>query len=252
MRTDAGVKREQLSAWQVESLRLTAFAHGKVDISNARWLEELFGDDVVRIQDNRASGVRSEIVSFAKGKLLLQTIPQVRVIHWTFETLEGAEFGLRELNLVDSLEPFRELMERWLHSCPDLQRIAFGCVLRLPVSDRESGYRKMSDYLVFNIDEDSYDFSYQINRPRMSSVFGDTRESIRINRLSRWSIAASFVIGILPVQVPPTEISSHCRIELDINTEAEFQEVLPRSFFCSLFDEIVRLGCELVTEGDIK
>jgi hypothetical protein len=252
MRTDPSARRAQLDAWQTENLRVTAFVDGKSDISKNRWLEDLLGDDVVRIQDNRTSGVRVEVVSFAHGKIALQTMPSMGAIHWTFVDTDDATPESPRMNFVDSLEPFSELMQRWFHLCSGVHRLAFGCVLRLPVPDRETGYRKMSDYMTFNLDDGSFDFSYQINRPRLFSGIEPAVEPIRINRLARWSVGMTFVVGITPARNLPSPISSYCRLELDLNTPPESQDVLSSTSLCSIYDELVRLGSELVREGDVK
>jgi hypothetical protein len=253
MRTDSGVQREPLSAWIAENLRLTAFASGQSDISTAKWVEDLFGEDVVRLQDNRASGIRTEIVPFAKGRLLLQRIPAVGVVHWTYAIPQDLPTVPLESTFVETLEEFRDVVERWFQYCPDLHRMAFGCILRLPVPSREAGYRKMSNYMVFDLDDESVDFSYQINRPRLFTG-GSAQKGgpIRINRLARWSVGATFAVSIPPVQMVPNLMSSFCRVELDINTAPETDVILRRASLHSIFGEMVSLSSELVTEGDIK
>ena len=50
---------------------------------------------------------------------------------------------------------------------------------------RELGYRELGRFLpAVRLDEDSSDFSYQINRPRRSTVIPE----LSVNRLSKWSV----------------------------------------------------------------
>jgi len=133
------------------------------------------------------------------------------------------------------------LMLRWLAGCPPLQRLAFGAVLTRPVDDLLTGYRQISDYLPFvQLDpESSSDFSYQINRPRNSTVIS----GLRINRFSRWSVARVFASTF------DTQIG--CRVELDINTAQEFQGELPQEKLPVIIQELVDLGKEIAENGDI-
>jgi len=156
----------------------------------------------------------------------------------------------------EALDIFSPLMRRWfeLESCPPVQRLAFGAILRQPVNDQQSGYRQISAYLPFvKLDaENSSDFSYQINRPRVStSGFAE----LKINRLSKWSVVAGqsiqFAVGLTSARYLPGRAYFACHLEVDINTAAEFQGELPRDQLPQIFQELVDLGIEIAREGDI-
>jgi hypothetical protein len=52
------------------------------------------------------------------------------------------------------------------------------------------------------------------------------------------------------ISYPTSEIYA-CRLELDINTPQSFQNELPYDQLNNIFQELVDLGREIATEGDI-
>jgi hypothetical protein len=145
-------------------------------------------------------------------------------------------------------------MTRWLGHCPPLVRLAFGVVVFEPVGDRVEGYRRLGEHLPgIHLDPDgSYDFFYQINRPRNSTVV----ETLKINRLSRWSVSRFVPIRLMiaPPSIQSAPVGAQqeaCRIELDINTAAEFAGELPGARLAQLFEELKNLAVEIATRGDI-
>ncbi len=252
MRSDPGVVREVVANWRIENLRFTGFIHGDADIRNARWIEDLLGDNVDYEHDDTTGIARTQVIKFGNGRLTLQRFRVPGIIHWVYGLREGEELDPADLRFPEALTSFREIVDRWLEICPSLERVAFGAVLQLPVTDREAGYRKLSDYLVFDLDKDSHDFSYQINRPRHSAVLADPSWPFCVNRLSRWSVAAVATVSLTSVRAVPRRLWSYCRVELDINTPPEFPGGLPRGSLRPILDELVQLGTELVAEGDIK
>ena len=153
----------------------------------------------------------------------------------------------------DTLDVFIPLMTRWLENAPGLVRLALGVVAHEPVQDRIAGYRKLAQYLpAVQVDpERSEDFLYQINRPRKSTVI----ETLKINRLSRWSsvvvVALRFALSPLPVVHQSADGNHTFRIELDLSTDAELGGELPRAQLPRLLKELESLANELVTRGDI-
>ena len=155
-------------------------------------------------------------------------------------------------------EKFRKIMKKWLKQSPRLNRLAFGAVLLLPVEIKEDGYRKLDRFLpsVKINAEKSRDFSYRINR-RRSSQSGI--EGLEINRLSSWAL---ITISGVKIELAADEPSKSrvlnlgepmlaCRLNLDINTDLEFRRGLKKSMLPGLFDELVELGNEIATKGDI-
>ncbi len=248
MRTDPDAQRPDIQAWRPELVRLTSFVRDEFDILNATWMDDLFGIGYQRVRDERVGPARTQTIDFENGLLSLTMMPGV--VHWNYAPHDPESPETRNLPFPDFERPFLEFAPRWFALCPDLQRLAWGPILRLYEPDREASYRRLCNYLNFDLDaERSFDFSYQINRPRTSRFV--TEPSLRINRLMRWSAAASFRVVFQPRPVAPRRISSFCRLELDINTDAENEQPLLRERLAGLFNELVRTGNEIVNEGDI-
>ena len=250
--------RPSLTAWQVETLRLTAFPSPAAQVAEPTWWTDLVGEPPdTRISRPRMGGHQEE-GPFRGGKLLLRVQPNR--IDWSFTTAEDQEREVESFPTIgsfpESLEKFLPLMLRWfeLEPCPPAQRLAFGAILLQPVEDRPAGYRQISPYLPsIRLDpEGSSDFSYQINRPR-DSISGIT--GLRINRLSKWSVATWRAVGLSmePTRIGYFQSQEHyaCRLELDINTVPDFQGELHREQLPRIFEELADLGKEIATEGDI-
>jgi len=252
------LERPPLSAWQVESLRMTAFPSPAAQIeAEPRWWTYLVGEPSETQVTQRKQGIRREEGSFANGRLLL-TIQPSRV-DWLYRAEDDAESDREGPAMIgplpESLMTFSQLMTRWLESreCPVTQRLAFGATLWQPVDDRQTGYRQLAAYLPglqLSL-EGATDFLYQINRARnsCSAIAG-----LRINRLSKWSVSF-WAIAELPL-VPETRLrvrqkGTGCRLELDINTHPDFPDDLPQDQLGQIFNELVTLGQEIAREGDI-
>ena len=151
----------------------------------------------------------------------------------------------------ETRDDFVKTISHWLVSSPPIFRVAFGARLMLPVTDKEEAFRRLSSYLPFILDEkNSTDFSYQINRPRISRVLGG---DIRINRLTRW---ASLVFRTIVTTVGKTNVTTQsnnyaCFLELDMNTDADVDKPLPEKDLTNLFLELVQLANEIAEKGDI-
>lgn len=205
-------------------------------------------------------GGRFEEGKFKEGKLVLRV--ELGRIDWLFTKARDREPNFEEMSTVgsfpESLDKFAELMPHWfeIETCPSIQRLAFGAILLNPVESRQAGYRQISEYLpnVKLDSEDSSDFLYQINRPRDSnSGIAD----LRINRLSKWSVATQTWMEsrLSPKSASVSRFSGPqifaCRLELDINTMPDFKGELTQKQLPPIFQELVKLGKEIVQKGDI-
>jgi hypothetical protein len=78
-------------------------------------------------------------------------------------------------------------MTRWLElDLPTIKRISFAGKLIQRMPDRDSGYRRIAEYLPdVRLDPESTDFLYRVNRKRLSN---SGTPDLLINRLSTWSV----------------------------------------------------------------
>lgn len=243
------------ASWQVESLRLTAFPVTGTAIPRPSWWADLVG---------KPPDVRSERPSqlayqdeglFQERKLALAVQPSR--IDWYLTLPDQAEPSA-ELPSVgsfpDSIQIFRPLLERWVTLCPPLQRLAFGTILLQSALDRIAANKLLSKYLpMVRLDpEHSSDFSYRINRPRVSRA---DIAGLKINRLSRWSAVLHATRQLdfsgKAVQTFSAGELHAVHLELDINTPGDFQGELPRERLPEILDELISLGLEIAAKGEI-
>ncbi len=192
-----------------------------------------------------------------KGLLGL-TIQSVR-IDWNFLPKELSEppAEIDDITLgkyPTVIESFTDLMDRWfsLDNIPSVVRLAFGALLLKPGESAAAVYRDLAQYMPCQFDlENARDFAYRINRKRFST---GRIPGLQLNRLASWS-ALGIEGQIAPIGTPratkPVSTFFASRLELDINTDANFDGVIERNRIKELFFELVRLGEEIALEGDI-
>jgi len=250
--------RLPLSAWHVESLRLTAFPVLGTPLTDISWWTELVGEPAETKTIQPRVGVETEQGEFLGAKLVNQIQPHRVDWHLQFPDQEPQADAFPTIGpFLEIVEPFVRLMLRWLdlETCPELQRLAFGVVLAYPVESRTAGYRQLAAFLpsVKLHPEGSSDFLYQINRVRTST---SKIEGLGINRLSKWSVAALQRVSLsfrkeLDMSVAMDKALYACRLDLDINTVAKFSAPLPEKQRGPLLQELVDLAKEIASEGDI-
>ncbi len=239
-------------------MRVTAFPSPSAGLENGEWWQATTGaQQEGRVSRPRVAGFE-ERGPFETGALLLSVQPAR--IDWNFRPAgPSPEDDPRPPtlgSLAAALPPFAHVMSRWLALAPAVQRLAFGCVVRLPATTPGEAYRRLIEFLPsVRIDPDtSSDLFYQINRPRSSR---SGIPGLQINRLSKWSVA---LFQIVRVNVTPAGVqqvmeehpATACHLELDINTAPSFSGDLPRERLAEIFDELAALGVEIALRGDIS
>ncbi len=234
--------------WEAESLRLTAFLSPSAQIDRQDWWKTIVGDLPERTTSERSTGLQQEEGKFRDGKLSL--IVQPTRIDWQLTPPDISPIGFPKIGpWLDSLRSFHDLMLSWIAIAPPVQRLAFGAVFLLQVPNSQEGYKKLSTYLPFELDKDSTDFFYQINRPRKST--SARQLDLKINRLSKWNVLGGFALSLnQPLQIKPTQFS--LRLELDLSTAEDFQNELPSEQLPQILSELVEIGKEIALKGDIK
>ena len=244
--------KADLSTWQAESLRITCFPSSATEFNAANWWQDVIGEQpentVVRARD----GFRQD-EGHVNGRVIILGVQPNR-IDWLMRA--NQEVGeLKISSFKDGLDSFLELISRWFKMGLSLRRLAFGAVLDLPVDDRKSGYELIANYLP-NVQLDpvgSSDFLYQINRTRNSRL---DISDLEINRLSKWSVVKRGLtrFDILPetrVSLFPSSETFSCRLELDINTSADYKNDIPSDKLADVFRELVEFAKEIALKGDI-
>jgi hypothetical protein len=238
---------------QTESLRLTGFLSPAEQAQDPTWWTDIAGTAPEtrtskpgrgELQEAGSVGDRTLTLSIQPGRVDWFLTP--RFEHGT--ALETPWAGPYR----DAVTSFSELMARWLSQSPSLIRLAFAVVVHRPVANKATGYRCLGKYLTcLQIDPNSDDLMYQINRPRTSSVVRD----LKINRFSRWSVAQFMSLRLavagqtLQPNVEPGPFS--CRIDLDLSTDGQRVEPLEHAMLQRLFDEMKTMSEELLVRGDV-
>jgi len=240
--------------WQAQLLRFTVFANLETELP--RWWKEVVEEEPDKIDAQPKQKLYKYESTYGLGKLILQT--QLNRVDWVHIVGDPNGTEISTLGTYkDVLSTFSKLIHKWFGSkeLPAWNRVAYGVILVCPADSRPESYRQLGRLLHgVTIDtENSSDFSYQINRSRLISI--DTTE-FKINRLSKWSTAAS-IYSVIEFsnegirQLPQSLGGVASRLELDINTAAEMKGPFEAHLLPEVFDKLVDLGNEISERGDI-
>ena len=249
--------KETLTNWETVQLRLTAFPSNPLLDPDRNWWKELTNNEPDEKVFRPAQCMLQESGQYKNATLILNIMPSK--LDWRCGISTANHFedkGFPSLGkFPDILNNFNPLIKNWFNllSSITIKRLAFGAVLLLPVLNHKEGYEKISNFLSkIEIDcNNSTDFFYQINRPRTSKT---KISDLKINRLTKWSVVRQekSVEGVKPNEFISYQESFACRLELDMNTSADFKKDLPFEKLSEIFQELVDLGIEISEEGDIK
>ena len=244
--------RPDLSAWHLESIRVTAFPTPDGGGTPETWWKNLFGEEapIETVQ-------RTRLVFEQKGEALGGTINLlVRPGRLDWGLAPEAPRGqppesFREVGKVVETAPrFVDLMTRWVPSCPVPRRFALGLSAFVLVPGHREAYMTLDALLPsVEVDPESTDFQYRVNRPRRSRL---DLPDLRINRLMTWH-ALRFELEVVSegsAQRYRAEPVFACRADLDINTSPDFEGPLPQEKLGDLLHEFLDLSLEILKEGD--
>lgn len=247
-----------LEDWHTESLRFTLFISPPILPHVGNYWEEVTGVQPEERKYQPRLQTETEEGEWLTGRLRVESA--MTRIDWKLLAVEEeAELGLPSLGRFSELQPrFGELMAEWLSKCPPASRIAYGCILLLPAADPKDANEKLNNLLpALDLDSDTpRDLIFRINR-RRKSMCG--LENMEINRISTWMTAN---VVRAQIEIPPeaqgvtqvTHVASEstvCRLELDINSVPEYGSEIEKEKLPDLFKELLVLGNEIATEGDI-
>ncbi len=261
---DHGAKdRFCIAEWETQVLRMTAFPAKDTNFNypatEPSWWEQLVGEPPAlkaaepRIQAHREEG------PIGSGILKMTLFPAR--IDWLLEASDPEPQdeipGPPSVgDFIGALGIFKPLMTKWIVSLSlqPISRLAFGATLLHRVPSQQKGYELLSSCLPdVNLDsQSSSEFMYQINRPRCSRSVAD---SLDINRLSRWSVMGFATLGVMVNKDQSRSSISEpifaCSLVLDINTSEDRSEEIDKKTLSAIFQELVDLGKEIASHGDI-
>lgn len=247
-----------IEEWKAQVVRLTAFPVEVEASREADWWRSLVEAEPEETNVKRGeSSIAVRTCSGTYEGYALQLVVDPVRIQWSFVPKLDASSFSPELPLVghfsEVLAVFGPLMQRWLDRSPPIERLAFGGVLLQPAETHESAYRILGRYLhAVQLDPSTSDFMYRINRHRQSRSGVD---GLVINRLSvwsalRWTALLKLDAGGRTKEVKPPDAFA-ARLELDVNTAADYTGELPRATLGKLWTELVDFGREIAERGEI-
>ena len=135
-----------------------------------------------------------------------------------------------------------------------IRRLAFAGFLFQRTASRRDAYELLNRYLRWvDIDPESTDLLYRLNRPHASAAGGP---DLIINKLATWAAVKLMQIRIAAVAGNPEvqqEVRADydaCTTEFDVNTSGERQDPLPRELLGRLFEELTDDGLRIARDGD--
>lgn len=241
-----------LLVWQPINLRMTVFLSPKVEYNQLKSWQDHIGEAPEESKSQPRTGVLEEFGRYKKGMLEFKKEPGR--IDWNYNTILDLTLSKESSSLptLGSLteainDVFNPCMLTWLkESCGSISRLALGGQFILPCNTHREAYQLLDRCLPsVKVDPETSDFSYNINRKRVSLKY-DIDELI-INRISRWNaIRHSMKIGNVD---KGTMFSSVC--SLDINTDQDYNNEIPNDYFEKLFYELAEMKKEILDKGDI-
>jgi hypothetical protein len=245
--------------WQAEQLRCTSFLSPLFEVSAESAFRTFAGGEPANVSENRQRSLQEASGTFKSFKVTVVKTPG-RIDMVLSSNEEPAPSAISILGPWAEMRTlFEEGVKRWIESQPKLQRLALGVVVLNEVKDGHAAGYKILNALLPKVDidiEHSSDFFYQINRPRL--VTFDEKLSLKINRLSKWSVMALFSQSL---RLSPTGLAQklssadasvrfYLRAELDLSTDSEVLE-LPPAHLHAIWKQLVDLANELLLKGDI-
>lgn len=233
--------------WAVTGTRITIFVAPEANFAFPLW-RSLVGEDP-ESSNVQKTGVKTEVGPFGKGSLTIRILPnRIDLIYGPVDesplTTTVATLG----QFPDSAEPLLTLFRRWCQAetFPPTNRIALGLILFYVVGEIETGYAQLSS-LINGVPQGigATDFLYQINVPRPSKSI----QGLRLNRLSKWSVDRMHVLLLSSAGPQFGPETYHIRLELDLNTGAEYRDIIVKERLTQLLDEMLEAAQQLAQEG---
>ena len=161
-------------------------------------------------------------------------------------------------SFTDSRDRFVRLMRPWVSTQPvPIKRMGFVTNLFQDSQSHVDAYSLLARYLPrVEVDPESFDFTYRVNRRRPSN---SGIPDLLINRVSIWSAMKIQSIfgafsgpGLQHTLLPVSDTHYKAVLNLDINSDSDRVDALPQGNLAELFDELIALATEIATFGDLR
>lgn len=245
-------ERQKGTVWFAEQIRTTVFPMSMEDPGTAVSWEQLVGEAPARVENQPRDRIKITRGPFAEGELILAEYP---------DRLDFVYVGRQpnvDLPMLpspgryrDSIEHVIEIVHQWLSGFQELKRIAFAPNVICLSKNKEDSYAQLNRLLPFvNVDPESQEFLFQVNRPRKSLIVNE----LTVNRLSKWSairFRSLIGLGAKENKIETKEFFAY-KLELDVNTDNDYVPNFKQDLIIPLFNELRELSEEIMEMGDIK
>jgi hypothetical protein len=243
--------------WIAESLRLSLFSNGMVDLTGADW-KKITGEDEAETQQ-KVAGRRTMAGTYLAGTLNVSAVgPRIDCVLSPHQLpKENAEEAY-----VPSLGAWPMVCDEFFKGTTDwvgsfdrpVVRMAFGATLYSRFPDRQAAYSALIGLLksVQGDPKRLNELVFRINWPVNSKSLND----LMLNRITQWAVlemrAFQLVIqsGAEPV-VGSTPVTFVIRLELDHNTDAQWATPFDPRRLVPIYRELVELAYENAEKGEL-
>ncbi len=243
--------------WLAEVVRLTVFTVEAEAPHSVEWWQSVVGEPPSERLTKNSPPIVRDVGLVLNGSANLVMEYQLGRVDWhlipNFDPSDPPDGFPNIGDVINVISYLIELFKKWLPHAPRINRLALGCGGLYPVPNRSEGYKELQKYLpAVQLDtEGSSDFSYSINRPRLSKTSG---QNLIVNRLSKWSVIQMQLLQLTsgqPVPIGPLgKGETACKVELDVNSAHGFEDVLPVERLANLSEEFKGFLLEILSEGD--
>jgi hypothetical protein len=246
-----------LNAWRPMELQVVVFPVGPSGLPEEQWWREVAGQEPD--ESIRRRGERAYTGQLPDATLSLSVDPIK--IAWAMRPRLDPENPPLSIPTLSAFPATRDrfigLMTRWITDlCPPVKRMGFAGSMIQGAESHADAYRLLSRYLPsVEVDPESYDFLYRVNRKTQSNT---AVPNLGINRLSMWSAtrAVFFFQHITSGTETPATLT-HLRepqfavkVDLDINSDAERADSLPTENRLDLLNELAAFATQIAANGD--
>lgn len=244
-----------MGKWSVRGSRLSGFILPEVSFEKSdlkSWWKGISGLDYDQVVEDSSGKIEitgrienplnaTLKIQHQFNKVDLQILPPQRQ---TLDISLMKRFVLGDFpNTYDRIFDF---LSTKLNFLPKINRLAIGSLLFYPLPTQFETYKKLDEFIdEVDLKPEFEDFLFQINKKTQSQVITE----LEINRLEKWASMRIQAEQMDNAQVINEDTIHTCKLEIDVNTDANRTEELEDKSIENLFDELKRLGREIVSTG---
>lgn len=239
--------RESIASWKADHLRVSLFSKNNWTVDVSDLFRSVFKIDAEELVQRSGA---AEVTASANLPHFRAEIKRVfNRIDCVIQPLIPTTPDFPLLDGIDKLmSEFVADFSSWAsNQTEEILRIAVGGGGLLQVADVKSGYLKLKELVrTVNVDVDRFrDFQFRVNIPKQAECINN----FNINRLSTWSVIQIHAGIVMGVGNPIQENGCYCACIVDVNSDGDNKEALPREKITLLFEELRAEMFVLLSDG---